>query len=177
MTLLLSWTDYLENANVEAFANRREAAVEQHKKKAERYTAYVVDGPQDLAELSNTALVKLYNRFAEQPIQKFQNADVARQRTFTVLERSTSEEGAVPYRTYEPELPTGGGVTLATRRTVDQNAKIRLKTDGNPKREGTQAYQRFGLYQDGMTVKDFVDAGGTLVDVRWDLEHGFIELR
>ena len=72
-------------------------------------------------------------------------------------------------------------------------AKIREKMpegrkELNPKREGTKGYKAFSLYKNGMTVAEFVKAAdevkdaenqpiGGLADVRWDKEHGFIELR
>lgn len=44
----------------------------------------------------------------------------------------------------------------------------------NPKREGSAAYGRFALYQTGMTVAQFCEAGGTLLDVRFDAARGHI---
>ena len=53
---------------------------------------------------------------------------------------------------------------------------IRLKTDKNPKREGSAAHKRFALYVDGQTVDDFLKAGGTMGDINFDQSKGFIEL-
>jgi hypothetical protein len=46
----------------------------------------------------------------------------------------------------------------------------------NPKKVGTKAHRVFSLYQVGMTVSDFVRAGGTSSSVRYDLEHGNIRI-
>ena len=48
-----------------------------------------------------------------------------------------------------------------------------LVTD-NPKRPGSQARRRFDRYKTGMTVEEFLDAGGLLTDIYYDIGHGFI---
>lgn len=48
--------------------------------------------------------------------------------------------------------------------------------DNNPKREGSASAQRFALYKDGMSVKQFVDKGGKLADISWDVSKGFIKI-
>lgn len=53
---------------------------------------------------------------------------------------------------------------------------ITLKRLENPKRAGSKAFARFALYRDGMTVLDFVKAGGTRGDINWDVAHSHIEL-
>jgi hypothetical protein len=65
-----------------------------------------------------------------------------------------------------------------TRKRVDENAVITVITeDGkNPKREGSLAYDRFELYQDGMTVREAKAAGLLAVDIVYDMNHGYIKL-
>jgi hypothetical protein len=46
----------------------------------------------------------------------------------------------------------------------------------NPKREGTKGAEAFSHYKNGQTVEEFVAAGGSLADVRWDAAHKFISL-
>lgn len=46
----------------------------------------------------------------------------------------------------------------------------------NPKKQGSSSATRFALYRNGMTVAEFVTAGGTLGDVEWDTKRGFITL-
>lgn len=53
---------------------------------------------------------------------------------------------------------------------------ISVKIDKNPKREGTAAFNRFELYRDGMTVDQFIAAGGSRIDVSYDVKKGYIEL-
>lgn len=47
----------------------------------------------------------------------------------------------------------------------------------NPKKAGSMAHARFARYKAGMTVGDFLKAGGRRDDIRWDLKRGFISLK
>lgn len=60
-------------------------------------------------------------------------------------------------------------------RTTDPRF-IRLLVAENPKREGTSAHVHFALYRDGMSVSDFLAAGGTSGDLKWDASKNFIRL-
>lgn len=53
---------------------------------------------------------------------------------------------------------------------------IRVLAESNPKKKGTKSYDRFELYEDGMTVQQFVRAGGKSADIAWDAERGFIRV-
>ena len=44
----------------------------------------------------------------------------------------------------------------------------------NPKKEGTRAHRLFELYRVGMTVDEFIAAGGRRSAIRHDTAHGFI---
>lgn len=56
----------------------------------------------------------------------------------------------------------------------DRDAKIQVVVAKNPKREGSGGYKRFGLYKTGMSIRDFLLAGGKTIDLDWDRERGFI---
>ena len=56
----------------------------------------------------------------------------------------------------------------------DRDAKIQVIVPKNPKREGSNGYKRFGLYKTGMTIREFLKAGGKTIDLDWDRERGFI---
>ena len=49
--------------------------------------------------------------------------------------------------------------------------------DNNPKRAGSKSADRFALYKDGMTTKEFLEAGGTSADLSYDNAKGFIEIK
>lgn len=59
---------------------------------------------------------------------------------------------------------------------VAEDAVITLKVEGNPKRPGSKAYERFAAYRNEMTVKEALDAGVLTADLVYDAQHGFIEI-
>lgn len=54
--------------------------------------------------------------------------------------------------------------------------KIVWVSETNPKKPGSSAHRKFSLYRVGMTVSEFIEAGGTTADVKWDTERGFVRL-
>ena len=57
-----------------------------------------------------------------------------------------------------------------------ETAKIKLMIRGNPKRRKSASFEIFALYRDGMTVKEYLEAGGKRRDLNWDTEKNFIEI-
>lgn len=53
---------------------------------------------------------------------------------------------------------------------------IKVLVDKNPRREGTNAYGHFARIKDGMTVQDYVDAGGDLGYLSYDIRHEHVAL-
>lgn len=58
---------------------------------------------------------------------------------------------------------------------VDKDGKL-YGADNNPKRATAKNHGRFLLYKDGMTIDQFVEAGGHRADVPHDVKKGYIEL-
>lgn len=54
-------------------------------------------------------------------------------------------------------------------------AKIKVLVKENPKR--AKAAERFDLYKNGMTVDEYIAAGGTRADINWDVKQQFIEVK
>lgn len=75
-----------------------------------------------------------------------------------------------------PAVETPKATRATTERTapVPSDSKITLVMKENPKR-GKSA-ERYKLYRSGMTVGDFIKAGGQRADIKWDLAHGFIKV-
>jgi chemotaxis protein histidine kinase CheA len=55
---------------------------------------------------------------------------------------------------------------------TSDDREITVLTKENPKR--ADAARRFALYKTGMTVGEYIEAGGYPADVRWDIKQGFI---
>lgn len=47
----------------------------------------------------------------------------------------------------------------------------------NPKRAGTASADRFEFYKNGMTIDQYVAAGGKYADIKNDVEHNFISVK
>jgi hypothetical protein len=62
------------------------------------------------------------------------------------------------------------------RGAFDPEAKISLLVAENPKRKGSAAHTVYALYKDGMSVADFISAGGNYADLRWDVKHKFVKV-
>lgn len=54
--------------------------------------------------------------------------------------------------------------------------KLKLLVKENPKREGSSSFDRYELYRSCKTVADFITAGGTAADVRYDAAKGYIQV-
>ena len=61
------------------------------------------------------------------------------------------------------------------RSTISGDSTIVVLAEENPKRG--EAAKRFKLYKKGMTVDEYVEAGGFRADIKWDVEKGFIKVR
>lgn len=62
------------------------------------------------------------------------------------------------------------------RMSVKKSAVITVLSAVNPKRKGTLTFQRFELYKTGMTVGDYIAAGGRSGDVNYDVANGYISI-
>lgn len=56
------------------------------------------------------------------------------------------------------------------------DARITVLVDKNPKKEGSKAHERFKLYANAKTVKDFIAAGGTYSDIAYNVGRQFIKV-
>lgn len=55
-------------------------------------------------------------------------------------------------------------------------AKITWLVDGNPKRPHGKAHERFENYFGTATVEEYLNAGGTKGDLRYDWQHEFLDV-
>ena len=91
----------------------------------------------------------------------------------TVMLPKGVDAESVWYKAKEkPAKAAGNG----TKQRYGEDAVIKLLVKDNPKQKGSAAHGRFALYRDGMTVKSFLDAGGSRGDLSWDRGHGFIQV-
>ncbi len=55
-------------------------------------------------------------------------------------------------------------------------AEITWLVEGNPKREGSKSRDRYEAYRSATTVEEYIAAGGTFGDLKYDAEHGFLSV-
>jgi len=92
----------------------------------------------------------------------------------------------MPDRQSAPHTRPNGSRSVAPRTASTSGPRIPAppKNDNrvisgvkpNPKKPSSAAYQRYQHYKDGMTVQEFIAAGGTPGDVKYDVSKGFITL-
>lgn len=61
------------------------------------------------------------------------------------------------------------------RMLADSNG-VTYGPNNNPKRPGSRSEKEFKLYRDGMTVGEYIKAGGRRSGINWDEAKGFIAL-
>ena len=85
-------------------------------------------------------------------------------------------DAATKIATSEPEVPhkparkEKGSYTYRP----SESAIIVKVVNGNPKRAGTAAHTRFNLYTTGISVGEYIKAGGTMDDIYWDIGRAYI---
>ena len=90
-------------------------------------------------------------------------------------ENATSAElwGAMQSVSALPDQPDVG---RKRHDPIPEDRVIRLRVADNPKRAGSPSHRRFALYRDGMTVGEFLKAGGQRSDIAWDVDKGWISV-
>ena len=106
------------------------------------------------------------NKFAKKPTEEVKPAKAEKP-------VAASKAAAKPVKAEKPvaapkaEKPSKAGKDLSAQ-------KITLISKENPKRGG--AAERFKLYKSGMTVAEYIAAGGKVQDVAWDSKKGYIKV-
>jgi len=68
-------------------------------------------------------------------------------------------------------------MTSKKRVHIDKTLVITLTQEGhNPKRKPSKSFDRFDLYKTGMTVAEYIAAGGVAGDIMHDVNKGHITL-
>lgn len=97
--------------------------------------------------------------------------------------RSTSKQSAQA-PAGSNKRPGKAAKDKATRKTTPRAGKtlyaddavIRVLATENPKRAGSRAAKEWELYRDGMTVRDYLQAGGSRAGIKWDADREFIRV-
>jgi len=193
--VVLHWKEWLEDLRVEvAPAEAEPSAVEAavDRLPPDR-TAFILNTAgsftDPISHLSGPRLVELYNALAESgasPVSKFQDKDTGLRRvglrlielarTAPVFQLAAGSAQPKKERKKMSDDQTNGAAKGRKRNHTEAQV-ITVLVDKNPKREGSSAHERFNLYRTGMTVSQYVEAGGRTGDLTYDEKHSFISVQ
>jgi len=126
-------------------------------------------GPRVKQEESKMAFVKKEKKAETGLVVDLDNAKFAKKggaTASTEVSEKKEKKAAKPAKAPKAEKPAAN----------DDKRKITLVEKKNPKREGSEGYKRYALYKSGMKVSEFLEAGGTSADLRYDEAKGFIKV-
>ena len=89
---------------------------------------------------------------------------------------TSGEKAEEPKQQEATSSSNKSGPAGKSKRFADDQV-ITVLAEKNPKRNGSKCYDRFNLYKNGITVKQYVEAGGKRDDIRWDSERGYIQVQ
>ena len=158
----------------------------------------------DLEKATNDALAEWYNKHSGSTIQL--DAKSKRETLVSKVTGLKEAMDELASRATSPSNKTAGSKTTKTNmskkanktakgKTATKGTKgakkekatrtdsklagmlIYKKTDKNPRREGSIGFKSFAAIKNGMTYHQYIDAGGRNKDLRWDEEHGYVQLK
>lgn len=159
-----------------------------------------VQSEADLTSLSRRSLLAIYNQRVQfsggKMLKDFRDHGTAVQRTFDILKETeaawNAANGDEPAKSAKPTgVKTGKPKSTKakqpgqlSRRGVgfSKSDVIHITVQENPKRKSKpkgklmSARQRWELYREGMTVGQFLEAGGLAYDIGLDVKMGYIQL-
>lgn len=129
--------------------------------------------------LAEGALVAVMSKYDEREAEEAKLAQVAVKFPAKPAKAVTETKGVKAGGT--PPVAAAAPVARAAKPKgtpkFEMDKVITLLTEVNPKRPGSASATRFAAYKTGLTVAQFVAAGGTVADVKWDTAHGFISIK
>lgn len=88
--------------------------------------------------------------------------------------RPNGSKSAGPRAASAPATPGGATPVTARGATMADDPRILSVVKPNPKKPSSAAHGRYALYAVGMSIAEFIKAGGTKADVQYDMSKGFI---
>lgn len=131
--------------------------------------------------VASSVMVDAYNMFAvgqgKNKVVRFSDKDAAARRTWEVLAKHATLRGKPMTEETDKNIEqkiiakakslVEGGVQ---RRRISRDAKIEKLVEANPRRVGTAGHKSWELLQPDMTVGQFLEAGGRMNDLLWDVD-------
>lgn len=138
--------------------------------------AYVVETPADVT-LSSWVLLAVYNGLSgKPPVARFSDRQAGARRLLELLGTVAQDGPALPEPTKEKSV--SDNETEAAKRGRASKYKptdrIKVLAEENPRREGSKGNARFSLYRDGMTVENYLSAGGEMPGLIFDVNKKWV---
>lgn len=128
----------------------------------------------DVVEARMTLKSRMFDRLLDTAWTPEQAAQELGVRASKESKMARKTNGASP-KAKAPKTPRAPKAEGAYTRLA-KDGKITVLAEKNPKREGTESYDRFKLYKTGMTVAAFLDKGGKSIDLSYDAKKGYIKV-
>lgn len=110
-----------------------------------------------MKDLTLKQMVEKYNELTGKNITKFRDRATAEKKLAEVMPKKAKAE-------------------KVRKSSKLLTAKIKVLVTENPRKEGSNRANQFELYEDGMTVEEFLASGGRRRSIRRDKKQGLIEL-
>lgn len=151
--------------------------------KDERKENYMTNLPskKELESKTLSELTAMHNRIAGKTnqVKKFRDKPTAIARLQKIFNNTPStqplslEKESTPKARSTKPMPK---ISLQGRTSPYAGKKIKILVDKNPRREGTAGHGNWSLYKNGLSYEEFRAIGGGTEHLRWDVEHGYIEM-
>lgn len=173
------------NGKVESYPKSTTAEARAEELGGTEKGVFCVGSQKALSVVPTSLLITLYNLAASEPeshaktITKFSDRATGEKRVWPVVEY-LAVAGKAPEkseRTKKERKPRGDGSGRRGRVSQYAGKKIFKIVEGNPRREGTKGFDRYALYTSGMLYETFIEKGGRVKDLAWDVDHKFVEVK
>jgi hypothetical protein len=124
-------------------------------------------------EMSEATAKKSAKEKLAKPATEEAKAKVAAKKAVPAPAPKTNKAAKSDAKMKAPAKPIAEESRMGRKR---DNQNIKLMVTENPKRKGSASFDRFELYKKAKTTDEFLAAGGTTGDLRYDEAAGYIEL-
>lgn len=76
----------------------------------------------------------------------------------------------------QPSKPSRKPITIVGKKSQYAAKRIHVVSSNNPRKPGTEGWHNFNIYKEGMTYHEFILQKGGSNHLRWDIEHGYVQM-
>jgi len=146
------------------------------------------------ANYTNVELAEIHNKYSDVKVKKFETKMIALNRTAAILEKNNitnfsnlnAKEIKMQDSKKENVVKTADNKSINKPKRIKgslpgplsefKGKRIHKLTEINPRRAGTCGWHSWNIAKEGMLFEDYQEAKGRVVDLRWDVNHDFVEM-